>query len=374
MSDTKVSFAGKLAVQQRVLPSYRVPFFEELAGLCQGGMSLFAGKPRAVEAIQTAEALQNGRLVHAANQHFLRGPLYLCYQPGITNWLQDEQPDALVVEANSRYPSTPRAVRWMQARNRPVLGWGLGAPPLSGPLAGLRNRARQRFLLSLDGVIAYSERGAAEYRAIGIPGARVFVAHNAAVPRPASLPERLPPAKDRPLVLFVGRLQARKRLDMLFSACAALPAERQPELVIVGDGPARAEFESQAQTIYPSTKFVGAKHGAELTPYFAQADLFVLPGTGGLAVQQAMANGLPVIVAQGDGTQEDLVRPANGWLIEPDHQPSLNNSLAEALADRQRLRQMGQESYRITVQEINLQQMAAKFIQAVNTLQSMAAG
>ena len=45
------------------------------------------------------------------------------------------------------------------------------------------------------------------------------------------------------------------------------------------------------------------------TAHFAGADLFVLPGTGGLAVQEAMSYALPVIVAKGDGTQEDLVRP-----------------------------------------------------------------
>lgn len=371
MSKTQTNFTGKLAVQQRVLPSYRVPFFEELASLCEGGMSLFAGKPRLVEAIQTADALQGARLVAAENWHLLNGPLYLCYQPGITAWLQAEQPDALVVEANSRYPSTPKAVRWMQARQRPVLGWGLGAPPISGPLAGLRTQARQRFLLSLDGVIAYSERGAEEYRLMGVPAGRVFVAHNAAVSRPTSPPERRPRGHAKPVVLFVGRLQARKRLDMLFSACAALPAEQQPDLIIVGDGPAREAFETQAQAIYPAAQFVGAKHDADLAPYFAMADLFVLPGTGGLAVQQAMANGLPVIVAQGDGTQEDLVRPENGWLIEPDHQPSLNESLAQALSDMQRLQTMGQESYRISLQEINLQQMAIKFIQAVNAVQWM---
>ena len=94
--------------------------------------------------------------------------------------------------------------------------------------------------------------------------------------------------------------------------------ESKPRLVIVGDGPERAKLESLAKEVYPSAEFVGTKHGAELTPYFAEADLFVLPGTGGLAVQEAMAHGLPVIVAKGDGTQDDLVRAGNGWQIPPE--------------------------------------------------------
>ena len=76
-------------------------------------------------------------------------------------------------------------------------------------------------------------------------------------------------------------------------------------------------MEALAKQIYPSAEFIGAKHGDELKPYFAEADLFVLPGTGGLAVQEAMSHGLPVIVAKGDGTQDDLVRAENGWQIPP---------------------------------------------------------
>ena len=367
MSEREV-FSGKLAVQQRVLPTYRVRFFEQLASRAAGGFTLFAGQPRPVEAIKTADALAGGVVVPAQNRHILSRGLYLCYQQGILDWLESQQPDALVVEANPRYPSTPKAIRWMQERGRPVLGWGLGAPPIGGPLAGLRTRRRVQFLSLLDGVIAYSERGAAEYRDLGLPPEKVFVAHNAAAHAPTAPPPERPAAFTRGAVLFVGRLQERKRLEMLFRACAALPEERQPRVVVVGDGPARALFEAQAAEIYPAAEFVGAKHGAELAPYYAEADLFVLPGTGGLAVQQAMSSGLPVIVAQGDGTQDDLVRPENGWLIPPDDQQTLNRVLAEALSDPARLRQMGLESYRITAEEINLEQMALRFVRAVQAV------
>ncbi len=367
MNTTPPTFDGKLALQQRVLPEYRLPFFETLAQSCRGGFSLFCGQPRPVEAIKTATALEHGQLVQTRNRHLLSGALYLCYQPGLLDWLEEFQPDALVVEANSRYPNTRQAVRWMRQHGRPVLGWGLGAPPLAGPLAALRQRARVRFLSSLDGVIAYSQRGAAEYRALGLPAERVFVAYNAAAFRPTSPPPTRPQTFSPGTVLFVGRLQARKKLEMLFAACAALPESLQPDLLVVGDGPARAQFEAQAQALYPRTRFLGAKHGPELTPVFAQADLFVLPGTGGLAVQEAMSNGLPVIVAQGDGTQEDLVRSENGWLIPPDDQPALQAALQAALSDPARLRRMGAESYRITAEEINLQAMAAAFVQALNS-------
>jgi glycosyltransferase involved in cell wall biosynthesis len=139
-------------------------------------------------------------------------------------------------------------------------------------------------------------------------------------------------------------------------------------LIIVGDGPERAALESFAKEIYPSTEFIGAKHGAELKPYFAQADLFVLPGTGGLAVQEAMSYGLPVIVAKGDGTQDDLVREKNGWQIPPEDYDALLAAMKNALSDIARLREMGKESFRIVSEEINIQKMADVFVTALNSI------
>jgi glycosyltransferase involved in cell wall biosynthesis len=362
----KNTFAGRLGLLQRVFPAYRAAFFNLLAAYCNGGLSVFAGEPRKSEAIATTTKLRVAQYAPARNRHFFSGPFYLCRQDGLIDWLEDWQPDALVVEANPRYVSTPRAVAWMHARNKPVLGWSLGAPPLTGPLAGFRLRARMRLLSSLDGLIAYSQRGAEEFHSLGIPPEKIFVAHNAAAPRPTNPPPDRPAKfEGAPTVLFVGRLQARKRLDHLFKACAALPGEVKPRLLIVGDGPAKELFEHQAEADYPQTEFLGARYRMELNEIFAQADLFVLPGTGGLAVQQAMSHGLPVIVAQGDGTQEDLARPENGWLVPPNDLEALTSALKEALSDQTRLRRMGAESYRITAEEINLEAMTEAFIQAI---------
>ena len=149
-------------------------------------------------------------------------------------------------------------------------------------------------------------------------------------------------------------------------ACAEM--ESKPRLIIVGDGPERAALQSLARDVYPAVEFAGARHGAEIKPYFAEADLFVLPGTGGLAVQEAMSHGLPVIVAKGDGTQDDLVREGNGWQINPEDYGALVAAMKNALSDMARLRKMGAESFRIVSEEINIQKMADVFVKALNSL------
>lgn len=369
-------FPGRLALQQRVLPVYRAPFFDRLASACDGGMSLFTGLPRPSEGITTTSQLQITNYQLGKNIHLLGGSLYLCYQRGLIDWLEEWDPDALIVEANPRYLSTPSAVTWMHKRDRPVIGWGLGAPSLLRPSPGGRSRSTPKgrvgvrvwdtFLQQFDAMICYSQRGAHEYAYSGFPLDNLFVAHNAVSPSPTwDLPARSETFREKPCVLFIGRLQVRKNVDLLLGACAEIQNIR---LVIVGDGPEREALEELAQEIYPSAEFVGSRHGDELAPYFAEADLFVLPGTGGLAVQQAMSYGLPVIVAQGDGTQDDLVRNENGWQIPPDDFEALVATLKEALSDPAGLRRMGAESYRIVKEEINIEKMVGTFVRALNAL------
>ena len=311
-----VIFPGRVGLQQRVVPSYRRTFLDTLAKACGGGLSVFAGKPLANEGIAPVEDLKIARLVYTKNKNFLdpSSPLYICWQNEFIMWLEDWQPEVLVVEANPRYPYTRKAIAWMHSKGRKVIGWGLGAPCISGPFADFRNRERLNLLRSLDAIVAYSSQGAEQYRKLGIPNEKVSVAFNAVELPPHQPPLKKPTEYDgKTSVLFVGRLQPRKRVDLLIKACAELPDTLQPKLTIVGDGPAREQLQILASQIYPNAEFVGAKFGSELESFFIKADLFVLPGTGGLAIQQAMAHGLPIIVAHGDGTQDDLVRDRK-WL------------------------------------------------------------
>ena len=359
---TSRRFPGRLGLQQRVLPDYRAPFFDRLAEACEGGLSVFAGLPDPEEGIRPAERLEAAEYRRARNVWIGGGPAYVALQPGIVTWLREWDPAALILEANPRYLSNRTALGWMHTRRRPVLGWGLGAPPLGWPWDGIRRSYLRRF----DALIAYSSLGAEQYRRLGLAAERVFVAPNAVSGPPPALAARKQEAAGPVRILFVGRLQARKRVDLLLQACAALSAP--PELQIVGDGPERAALEWLAQQVFPHAHFLGERRGNELDAIFRQADLFVLPGTGGLAVQQAMSHGLPVVVAEADGTQRELVRPGNGWLVVPGDLPGLIETLQRAVADPVRLRRMGEASHRIAVEEVNTEVMLQVFLQALEAV------
>ena len=349
---------------QRVCAGYRVPLFDTLAEKLDGGLALYAGDPRPDEMIDTSQKPHIAELHYAHNIHFLSGKFYLCFQKDIFSFLKKTDPTTLIMEANMRYPLSAFASRWMHRRNRPVIGWGLGTGSTGGVLL-------QRHLALFDALITYSSAGKQSYIHAGFPEKRIFTACNAAVPRPVrQMPCRPEDHYDGlPIVLYVGRLQKRKRLDLLIKACAAQPEEFRPRLWIVGDGPVRQELETLAAEEYPQTEFFGALYDDELTACFDRADLFCLPGTGGLALQQAMASALPLIAAEADGTQEDLVRPANGIRVSPGDLNELTAAIGKMLADPARLRTMGAESFRIVQNEINLEAMADVFAQAIDFVQ-----
>lgn len=356
----------RIGIVQRVLPAYRVALFDLLADAFDGDVSVFAGEGRKHEMINT-RLPKKAEYQPAQNIHLLNGPFYICWQKGLVKWLDNWKPDMLIMEANPRYLHSPTAVRWMWAKGGKVIGWGLGSPALDRDLFGLRALLRRRFVSQFDAMITYSRKGAHEYEMLGVDRARIFVAPNAVAPKPTRLLLKRPKKfrGGKPVVVFVGRLQERKRVDTLIRACAALPGGSQPLLWIIGDGPGRDDLEKLASDVYPLAEFFGAQHGEELAKRLQLADIFVLPGTGGLAVQEAMSFGLPVIVGKADGTQSDLVRSENGWLLTQNSVDELISTIAEALENVNELRKKGEESYRIVNEEINLEGMVKVFTEAI---------
>jgi hypothetical protein len=196
----------RLGILQRVLPDYRVPFFDLLAERFPKGVCVAAGQALAEEHINSG-ILKKANLYQLENIHVLRGKLYFCLQDHVMDWLEEWNPDVLIMEANPRYISSPKAIRWMHWRNRPVIGWGLGA---AGG-GGLRALWRKQLIEQFDALLTYSRNGKEQYMAAGVDPEKIFVAPNAASKRPAGdAPIRETGFRNgRAEAIFVGRLQPR---------------------------------------------------------------------------------------------------------------------------------------------------------------------
>jgi glycosyltransferase involved in cell wall biosynthesis len=144
-----------------------------------------------------------------------------------------------------------------------------------------------------------------------------------------------------PVLLCVGRLAAEKNLDLLLDAWRAAKASMPTaRLVLVGDGPMRAQLEQQ----HPDVIFAGQRTGEDLAAHYASADLFVFPSlseTWGNVVTEAMASGLPVIAWNRAAAAELLRTGENGALLECGDLTGFRDAVLRLAQDPLALRRMG---------------------------------
>ncbi len=150
------------------------------------------------------------------------------------------------------------------------------------------------------------------------------------------------------VVLFAGKFQPKKRPNDLIAAFLALNQD-DVSLLLVGDGEMESALRTQAGA-HPRIHFAPFQNQSLMPRTYALADVFVLPSHGrdetwGLAVNEAMCLGKPVIVSSHVGCAPDLVHSGENGLVFPAGDvPALTSALRDALADPARLAQWGQRS------------------------------
>ncbi|SDH48950.1 glycosyltransferase family 4 protein [Alteribacillus bidgolensis] len=130
---------------------------------------------------------------------------------------------------------------------------------------------------------------------------------------------------DKTLLLYVGRLAAEKEIEKIRDV---LDGSNHFRLAIVGDGPHRRILESYFQGT--PTVFTGFLHGEELAKAYASSDIFVFPSrteTLGLVILEAMASGLPIVVANSGPTAEQVTDGENGMLYDPKIKDDFKNTV-----------------------------------------------
>jgi len=137
-------------------------------------------------------------------------------------------------------------------------------------------------------------------------------------PSRRSQPWRERITKDKkPVILFVSRLVWEKDLAVLAQAYKILCAKGlEFEMVIVGDGHARKEF----QEMMPGAHFLGYQSGHTLAESYASSDIFVFPSTTetfGLVTVEAMASGLAPVAAKGGGAVGIIEEGTSGLFAAP---------------------------------------------------------
>jgi glycosyltransferase involved in cell wall biosynthesis len=164
---------------------------------------------------------------------------------------------------------------------------------------------------------------------------------------------------ETPVLLYVGRFTAVKRLPLLIEAYErARPgfSTRAP-LVLLGGFPGEWEGEHPREAIERTGArdvfLAGWHEHAELPGFLAASDVLVLPSVReqfGQVIVEGMACGVPPIAVDAFGPAEIVDHGDTGWLVEPDDSGSLANALVEAV-NRPRERRRRGERAAVVAQE-----------------------
>ncbi len=147
------------------------------------------------------------------------------------------------------------------------------------------------------------------------------------------------------VILFAGKLQPKKNPALLLDAFGTL--NNGAHLVFVGNGELEGKLKAIARTL-PNVHFMPFQNQSAMPAVYRLGDVFVLPSQGpeetwGLALNEAMASGRPVIASSKVGGARDLIRAGvDGWIFESGDRKALEGALGRAVdVGRRGLRTMG---------------------------------
>lgn len=368
-----------VAVYQRSVMAYRRPFFDLTAKLLGD-----RGFKLVIYSADEGDA-ENASIEIGVPHYVSLGSLYkrriaareiqeqLIVPRGLLRRLWIDKPSVIVSEDISALPANLVMPLLKRFRNVPYLIWTLG-PEIPG-----KNRSRWRFLFkpviallrrSASAFITYSHWGRASLQASY--DKPVITAPNSSVTVQAAF-SGCDVEPNTPLrVLFIGRLVRQKHVDRLLRAVAL--ASIPVTVDIVGDGEDRSRLESLAKTLgcENAVHFHGdVRDQLKKNEFIDNCHCGVMPGLGGLFVQELQARGRPVIVGPADGTEIDLVRDVNPDFFLPHVSAEALAMLFERLVSYPELLKRAQlNAWQIVRDEYNITRMAECWVAAVTTVAS----
>lgn len=222
-------------------------------------------------------------------------------------------------------------------------------------------------------IYTYNNSGKEYFQSLGMDGNKIMVLNNTVdtikIKRIREKSSGIKPVdpdylknEDKINLIFVGALLPSKNIEDLKPLMDLLGDNYF--LILVGDG--EPEYRNSLHKLFENTpcKFAGYKKPDEIAPYYNLASFAILPGLGGLSINQALAFGLPVICRSADGAEKDLIIENETGYIYSSLQDAAAYIKSQSRDDWQR---MGLLSEKLIYAEHSLELMTDKFLSKLNS-------
>lgn len=160
----------------------------------------------------------------------------------------------------------------------------------------------------------------------------------------------------KPVVLYLGRVDGEKRIDVIIRAHQKLIRETDAQFVIAGFGKAEPALKALVvkRGLQDSVHFTGFIDEADKPGIYNLATVFVIASPAELqsiVLLEAMASGLPVVAVDVAALKELCINSRNGYLFEHENSDQLASELGKILQNRAIHKSFGRESRKIVIQD-----------------------
>jgi len=170
-----------------------------------------------------------------------------------------------------------------------------------------------------------------------------------------------------PVAIYVGRISAEKNLPLVVRTFKAMQAiNPKLKLVLVGDGPVRAELQRQN----PEYIFAGMRTGEDLAAHYASGDIFLFPSmteTYGNVTVEAMASGLAVVAYRYAAAAQHIIHEQNGLHAEFGNEEQFVVQACKLAIDMSRVHKIRGQAHQ-TMLKLDWQNIVDEFEQALAQL------
>ena len=204
-----------------------------------------------------------------------------------------------------------------------------------------------------------------------IDGADFAAASNRREVLRAGLAQRFGLDAAQPWLLAVAMMRAGDKLASYQTLAAALGqlGETAWQLLVVGDGPARAAVEAALAGLgRDRVRYAGARMADELPEFYGASDLLVWPAINeayGMTLLEAQAAGLPVVAGAAGGVPAIVAAERTGLLTPPGDAPAFAAAVRALLDDPERRRTLGYTAKEMIAQEHDIAAAAGVLDQAL---------
>lgn len=368
----------KVTIVQRILPHYRIAFFDALQrtlGADNIELSVVYGQayPGTVPQTKRCNYAWGREIV---NRYYNFAGQELVWQP-CSHLLNGS--DLIIVEQAGRLLLNYTLLFGWAARGSKLAYWGHGRNMQARHSLVWREYIKRALITKVDWWFAYTSLSAKAIQSAGYPVSKISIVQNTI--DTSALADSLSKCTEeqvhsikaelglagKNICLYCGGMYEFKNLDFLIRACALIK-ERIPdfEMIFVGNGPEQHRVE-KAASCYPWMRYVGPKFGQSLVPYYRMSKALLIPGLVGLAVVDSFVAGVPLFTTNIRTHSPEIAYLENGknGIIAPATEIAFADAVVTYLQGNQSQQEKLRDGCRESAELYTLPNMVTNFANGV---------